>query len=53
RAEHQTEDGEAQRDDENFAHVAAWEWNGPDSTQTRHKEELNFDNVALTQRSYK
>ncbi|MDG2121857.1 MAG: fumarate reductase/succinate dehydrogenase flavoprotein subunit, partial [Actinomycetota bacterium] len=46
RAEHQTEDGEAQRDDENFAHVAAWEWNGPDSTQTRHKEELNFDNVA-------
>lgn len=53
RAEHQTEDGEAQRDDENFAHVAAWEWNGPDSTQTRHKEELTFDNVALTQRSYK
>jgi succinate dehydrogenase / fumarate reductase, flavoprotein subunit len=53
RAEHQTEDGEAQRDDENFAHVAAWEWNGPDSTQTRHKEELAFDNVALTQRSYK
>jgi succinate dehydrogenase / fumarate reductase flavoprotein subunit len=53
RAEHQTEDGEAQRDDENFAHVAAWEWSGPDSTQTRHKEELTFDNVALTQRSYK
>lgn len=53
RSEHQTEDGEAQRDDENFAHVAAWEWNGPDSTQTRHKEELTFDNVALTQRSYK
>ncbi|MDE0847009.1 MAG: fumarate reductase/succinate dehydrogenase flavoprotein subunit [Acidimicrobiales bacterium] len=53
RSEHQTEDGEAQRDDENFAHVAAWEWNGPDSIQTRHKEELTFDNVALTQRSYK
>ena len=53
RAEHQTEEGEAQRDDENFAHVAAWEWNGADSVQTRHKEELVFENVALTQRSYK
>ena len=53
RAEHQTEEGEAQRDDENFAHVAAWEWNGTDSVQTRHKEELVFENVALTQRSYK
>ncbi len=53
RAEHQTDDGEAQRDDENFAHVAAWEWNGKGQVQTRHKEELVFDNVALTQRSYK
>ena len=53
RAEHQTEEGEAQRDDENFAHVAAWEWNGTDSVQTRHQEELVFENVALTQRSYK
>ena len=53
RAEHQTEEGEAQRDDENFAHVAAWEWNGTDSVQTRHEEELVFENVALTQRSYK
>ena len=53
RAEHQTEEGEAQRDDDNFAHVAAWEWNGADSVQTRHEEELVFDNVALTQRSYK
>ncbi|MEC7827310.1 MAG: fumarate reductase/succinate dehydrogenase flavoprotein subunit [Actinomycetota bacterium] len=53
RAEHQTEEGEAQRDDENFAHVAAWEWNGADSVQTRHEEELVFENVALTQRSYK
>ncbi len=53
RAEHQTEEGEAQRDDDNFAHVAAWEWNGADSVQTRHQEELVFDNVALTQRSYK
>ena len=53
RAEHQTEEGEAQRDDDNFAHVAAWEWHGADSVQTRHQEELVFDNVALTQRSYK
>ena len=53
RAEHQTEEGEAKRDDENFAHVAAWEWTGSGSVQTRHKEELTFENVALTQRSYK
>ncbi|MBC8195756.1 MAG: fumarate reductase/succinate dehydrogenase flavoprotein subunit [Acidimicrobiia bacterium] len=53
REEHQTPEGEAQRDDDNFAHVAAWEWNGPDAPQTRHTEELTFDNVALSQRSYK
>ena len=53
RAEHQTEEGEAQRDDENFAHVAAWEWNGVGEVQTRHAEELDFENVKLTQRSYK
>ena len=53
RDEHQTAEGEAQRDDENFAHVAAWEWNGEGTVQTRHREELNFENVALAQRSYK
>jgi len=53
RAEHQTEEGEAKRDDENFAHVAAWQWNGEASAQTRHTEQLVFDHVALTQRSYK
>ena len=53
REEHQTPEGEAQRDDENFAHVAAWEWHGGDTPQTRHREELTFDNVALSQRSYK
>jgi succinate dehydrogenase / fumarate reductase flavoprotein subunit len=53
REEHQTEEGEAKRDDEHFAHVAAWEWTGPDSTPVRHKEELVFENVALMQRSYK
>ena len=53
REEYQTPEGEAQRDDENFAHVAAWEWNGAGNTQTRHREELTFENVALSQRSYK
>ncbi len=53
RVESQTEEGEAQRDDDNFAYVGAWEWTGPDSAQTLHKEQLVFDNVALTQRSYK
>ncbi|MDG2427453.1 MAG: fumarate reductase/succinate dehydrogenase flavoprotein subunit [Acidimicrobiales bacterium] len=53
REEHQTDDGEAQRDDENFSHVAAWEWNGVGTAQTRHREELTFENVALSQRSYK
>ena len=53
REEHQTPEGEAQRDDENFAHVAAWEWNEQNVLQTRHVEELDFENVTLTQRSYK
>ncbi len=53
RDEYQTAEGEAQRDDENFAHVAAWEWNGEGNDPTRHQEELTFDNVALSQRSYK
>ena len=53
RAEHQTTEGEAQRDDENFAHVAAWEWHDAGAVQTRHVEELEFEEVALTQRSYK
>lgn len=47
-------DGEAKRDDEKFCHVAAWEWNGSaDKAQTRHTEELKFDNVKLATRSYK
>jgi succinate dehydrogenase / fumarate reductase flavoprotein subunit len=53
RAEHQTEEGEALRDDENFAYVGAWEWQGTDAPQELHKEPLVFENVALTQRSYK
>jgi succinate dehydrogenase / fumarate reductase, flavoprotein subunit len=53
REEYQTEDGEALRDDENFTHVAAWEYLGEDADPARHTEELVFDNVKLTQRSYK
>jgi succinate dehydrogenase / fumarate reductase, flavoprotein subunit len=53
REEHQTEDGEALRDDVNFAHVTAWEWTGDPSTPTEHREALQFDNVALSTRSYK
>ena len=53
REEYQTEDGEAQRDDENFAYVAAWEYKGKPSDAVLHKEALTFDNVKLVQRSYK
>jgi len=53
RVEHQPEDGEAKRDDENYSFVAAWEWNGPDTPQTLHKEPLTFDYVHPSQRSYK
>ena len=45
--------GEAQRDDENFAHAAVWEHKGEVKDAVRHQEELNFDNVALAVRSYK
>jgi succinate dehydrogenase / fumarate reductase flavoprotein subunit len=53
RVEHQTEDGEAQRDDENFAYVGAWEWGGMPSAPNLHKEPLTFEYVKLAQRSYK
>ncbi|MEZ0608706.1 fumarate reductase/succinate dehydrogenase flavoprotein subunit [Fibrella sp. WM1] len=53
REEHQTEDGEALRDDANFAYVAAWEYKGDNQPEVLHKEELAFENVKLTQRSYK
>ena len=53
REEHQTPEGEARRNDEDFAYVAAWEFNGVDETPTLHKEELDFEYVKLTQRSYK
>ena len=53
RVEHQTEEGEAKRDDVNQAHVSAWEWKGYNVPQAHHKEPLEFENVALAQRSYK
>ena len=53
REEYQTEDGEATRDDENFAHAAVWEYKGEGKTPARHKEELKYDNVKLAVRSYK
>jgi succinate dehydrogenase / fumarate reductase flavoprotein subunit len=53
REESQTEEGEAKRDDANFCHVAAWEYQGDNQKPIRHIEELTFENVKLTQRSYK
>ncbi len=53
REESQTPDGEAQRDDENFSYVAAWEFQGVGKTPTLHKESLVFEEVHPTQRSYK
>jgi len=53
RTEHQTEEGEALRNDNEFCHVAAWQYNGPDSKPTRNVEPLEFEEVKLAQRSYK
>jgi len=50
---YQTEENEALRDDENFSHVAAWEYKGPDKAPERHIEPLEFEHVKLVQRSYK
>ncbi|MFM8949967.1 MAG: fumarate reductase/succinate dehydrogenase flavoprotein subunit [Bacteroidota bacterium] len=53
REEFQTPEGEALRDDDNFAYVAAWEFTGVDSPSKLHKEELNYETVKRSQRSYK
>jgi succinate dehydrogenase / fumarate reductase flavoprotein subunit len=53
RVEHQTEEGEAKRNDEEFAHASVWEFTGVGSTPKKHREELTFEHVPLTQRSYK
>ncbi len=52
REEHQTADGEAARDDENFSHASAWEWTGSQSGPVLHKEPLEFEYVHLANRSY-
>lgn len=53
REESQTPEGEAKRDDENYCHVAAWEFKGDEKAPQLHIEQLEFENVKLTQRSYK
>jgi succinate dehydrogenase / fumarate reductase flavoprotein subunit len=53
REEHQTEEGEALRDDDEFAYVGAWEFTGDGAPAQLHKEPLTFEKVHLTQRSYK
>ena len=53
RVEYQMPDGEAQRDDEHFCYVAAWQYKGVDEEPELHKEPLVFENVPLSTRSYK
>ena len=53
REEHQTDDGEALRDDQHFAHVSAWEYTGQNSKHNLHIEPLEFEYVPLATRSYK
>jgi succinate dehydrogenase / fumarate reductase flavoprotein subunit len=53
RVEYQTEDGEAKRDDASYCYVAAWEYKGENQPEQLHKENLVFENVKLSQRSYK
>jgi succinate dehydrogenase / fumarate reductase flavoprotein subunit len=53
REEYQTAEGEALRRDDEFAHVAVWEWTGDPANPRLNLEQLEFENVALTTRSYK
>ena len=53
REESATEEGEAKRNDEQFTYVSCWEYKGDGVEPTLHKEDLVFENVKLTQRSYK
>jgi len=53
REEHQTDEGEARRDDENYTHVAAWEYRGEGEEPELHKESLAFEHCKPSQRSYK
>jgi succinate dehydrogenase / fumarate reductase flavoprotein subunit len=51
--EHQTEEGEALRNDDDFAHVTAWEWTGDPSAPVEHREQLEYEVVKFQTRSYK
>ena len=53
REEHQTAEGEAMRNDEDYTYVAAWKYKGENETPELHKEDLKFENIELKQRSYK
>ena len=53
REEHQTEEGEALRNDENYSHVSCWEYQGDDATPISHKETLAYEEVKMATRSYK
>ncbi|MGK0310970.1 MAG: succinate dehydrogenase / fumarate reductase flavoprotein subunit, partial [Ilumatobacter sp.] len=53
RSEHQTDDGEALRNDDDFAHVTAWEWSGNPSEPIEHREKLEYEVVHFATRSYK
>jgi succinate dehydrogenase / fumarate reductase flavoprotein subunit len=53
REEHRTEEGEAMRNDDDYAYVAAWKYKGDNETPELHKEDLKFENIELKQRSYK
>jgi succinate dehydrogenase / fumarate reductase flavoprotein subunit len=53
REEYQTDEGEAKRDDDNFAYVAAWEFKGKNTSPELNKEQLVYENIKLVQRSYK
>ena len=53
REEHQTKEGEALRDDENFAHVSVWQYQGDGAAPKLHREPLEFDAIPLAQRNYK
>ena len=53
REEYQTPEGEAMRNDKDFAYVAAWEYKGPDKAPELHKEKLIYENIELKQRNYK
>ena len=53
REEHQTEEGEAKRNDEQFMYVGCWEYKGEDQMPELHKEELNYEFIKVQQRNYK